>query len=110
MYLANKYFYFIMFHFSSTVQFDGMLENELLTFALFPIGMNDSMLDQIRLRAPCRNELWSKTDLPLYFYFERNLFSQSKSRHSLNATYPILVVDITAASHPPPEFILFPSY
>ena len=46
----NKYFCFIIFHFSSTLQFDFMLENELFAFTLFPMGINDSGLDQIGLR------------------------------------------------------------
>ena len=33
----NKYFYFIIFHLGSTLQFDLMLENELFPFTLFLI-------------------------------------------------------------------------
>ena len=40
----NKYFCFIVFQFSSILQFDLMLENELFAFTLSPIGINDSIL------------------------------------------------------------------
>ena len=63
----NKYFCFIIFHFSSTLQFDLMLENKLLAFQLFLMGIDDSVLHQIGFRTSCRNELWSKTEVPLYF-------------------------------------------
>ena len=35
---------------------------------------------------------------------------QSKSWHSLNFAHPILVIDVTLALHPPPEFILSPRH
>ena len=62
----NKYFGFIIFHLSSTLQFDWMLENELFASTLLLMGINDSVLDQIGLRTLCRNDLWSKTEVPLY--------------------------------------------
>ena len=49
----NKYFLFIMFHFSSTLQFDLMLKNELFAFSLFLMGINDSVLDQIGFCTLC---------------------------------------------------------
>ena len=57
----NKYFCFTIFHFSSTLLFDLMLEKELFAFTLFLMGISDSLLDQIGFQALCRNELWSKT-------------------------------------------------
>ena len=59
--------------------------------------------------------LWSITDLTQLLYtihliLRGNLFPQSKSWHSQNFTHPILVLDVTTASHPPPEFILRPWY
>ena len=41
------------------------------------------------------------------FDFQRKFFPLGKSWHSLN---PIMVLDVTAASNPPPEFILSPRY
>ena len=43
-----------------------MLENELFASTLFLMGINDSILDQFGFCALCRNELWSKTEVPLY--------------------------------------------
>ena len=60
--LSEKYLCFIMFHFSRTLQFDLMLENELFAFTLFLMEINDSVLDQISFRTLCSNELWSKTE------------------------------------------------
>ena len=42
--------------------------------------------------------------------FKGKFLPQSKSWHSLNLTHPNLVLDVTAATHPPPEFILPPRY
>ena len=64
----KKYFCFIIFHFSRTLQFDLMLENELFAFALFLMGINDSVFDQIDFRTLCRNELWSKTEVSLLYF------------------------------------------
>ena len=64
----NKYFCCIIFNFSSTLQFDFILENELFAFTLLLMGINDSVLDQIGFQTLCRNELWSKTEVPLYIY------------------------------------------
>ena len=49
-----------------------------------------------------------KFTIPLIF--RGNFFLQSKSWHSLNFSHPILVLDCTVASHPPPMFILLPRY
>ena len=46
--------------------------------------------------------------LPLIF--RGNFFPQSKSWHSLNHTHANLVLDVTFATHPPPQFILSPRY
>ena len=72
----NKYFFFIIFQLSSTLQLDMMLENELLAFTLFLMGIKDSVLDQIGFRTLCMNELWSKTEVPLYIYI---YIAQSRS-------------------------------
>ena len=40
------------------------------------------------------------------FDFQMNFFLQCKSWHSLNFTHPNPVLDVTAISHPPIEFIL----
>ena len=64
----NKYLCTIIFHLSSTLQFDLMLENELFAFTLLLMGINYSVLDQIGIRTHCRNEMWSKTEVPLYIY------------------------------------------
>ena len=64
----NKYFWFIIFHFSRTLQFDLMLAYELHALTLFPMGINDSVLDQIGFQILCRNELWCKTEVPLYLH------------------------------------------
>ena len=47
------------------MQFDLMRENELFAFT-FLMGINNFILDQIDFLTLCRNELWSKTEVPLY--------------------------------------------
>ena len=57
---------FTIFHISSTLQFDMMLENELFACAFLFTRIIDSVLDKIDFRTPCRNELRSKTVIPPY--------------------------------------------
>ena len=64
----SKYFCFIIFHFSSTLQFDLIIENELFAFTIFLIGISDSVLDQIGFRTLCRNELSSKIEVSLHIF------------------------------------------
>ena len=45
-----------------------MLENELFAFTLFLMGIDDSVLDQFDFKKLCKNELWSKTEVPLHIY------------------------------------------
>ena len=76
---------FILFHLSSTLQYDLMLENELFAFTLFLMGINDSVLDQIGFRTLCRDELWSKTEVELYIMIEvENKFSLPSLGTSVN--------------------------
>ena len=62
-----------MFHFSSTLHFDWMLENELFSSTLFPMGMND----EIGFRTLGSNKLLSKTEAPLYIYIYIYMVTES---------------------------------
>ena len=62
----NKYLCVIIFHLSSNLQIDLMLENELSAFTLFLMGINDSVLDLIGFLTLCRKALWSETEVPLH--------------------------------------------
>ena len=42
--------------------------------------------------------------------FQRKFLLLGKSWHSLNFTNPNMVLDVTVASHQPPEFIMSPRY
>ena len=55
----NKYLCFIIFHLSSTLHFDLMLENELFAFTLFIMGINDSVHDQIGFRTLSRSIVYN---------------------------------------------------
>ena len=63
-----------MFHLSSTLQFDLMLENELFALTSFLMGINDSILDQIDFRTLCWNTLWYHCTSLLHKYIHIHVY------------------------------------
>ena len=61
---------------------------------------------------PCLiKHCWSHTaSVYRFFDFQRKYIPKSKSWRFLNFTHPNMALDATAASHPPPLFIMSPIY